>query len=94
MLDEARYPKIYQQFSTWGTEADYGSYFVTTYIKTHYMKNEKKGNEKKRKGKERKGNRIKEKVKSEKLKTVRLSNAFSERESIAVKLEEEGKMHN
>ena len=92
MLDEARYPKIYQQFITWGTEADYGSYFITTYIKTHYMKNEKK--EMKRNEKERKGNRIKEKVKSEKLKTVRLSNAFSERESIAVKLEEEGKMHN
>ena len=48
------------------------------------MKNEKK----------RKENRIQEGVKSEKLKIVQLSNAFSFKESIAVKLKEEGKVHN
>ena len=48
----------------------------------------------KRKEKKRKGNRIKERVKSEKLKVVQLSNAFSFRESIAVKLEKESKVCN
>ena len=48
----------------------------------------------KRKEEKRKENRIQEGVKSEKLKIVQLSNAFSERESITVKLKEEGKVHN
>ena len=48
----------------------------------------------KRKEEKRKGNRIKERVKSEKLKVVQLSNTFSKRKSIAVKLEEEGKVCN
>ena len=48
----------------------------------------------KRKEEKRKGNRIKERLKSEKLKVVQLSNTFSKRKSIAVKLEEEGKVCN
>ena len=56
------------------------------------MKNEKK--EMKWNEKKRKGNRIKKRVKSEKLKVVQLSNTFFERESIAVKLKEEGKVCN
>jgi len=61
--------------------ADCDSYFVTTYIKIHSIW----------KWKEKK---IKENSNQKKLIVDRLSNAFSEEESIIVKLKKESKMHN